>query len=112
MLSEFIEQVPWVRVIAEVLCVRDCWVTTSSNPTYINYSNFGSWLRTIRQDVLPSKAVTTMALRNCLPEFLMVSGKSSRLVKFIIDRIDSTRAEGYRLVAVDNLWKTRDSRVN
>ena len=63
------------------------------------WHSFGSWLRTIRQNVLPSEAVTTMALKNSLPEFLMVSGKSSSLVKFIIDRIDTTRAEGYRLFA-------------
>lgn len=63
------------------------------------WHSFGSWLRTIRKDVLPSEAVTTMALRNSLPEFLMVSGKNSSLVKFIIDRIDTTRAEGFRLLA-------------
>ena len=63
------------------------------------WHSFGSWLRTIRKDVLPSEAVTAMALRNTLAEYLDVFGKRSILLKFLIARIDTKRAEGYRLVA-------------
>jgi hypothetical protein len=61
--------------------------------------SFGSWLRTIRPNVLPSEKMVAMALRNTLPHFLAVSGKEAILQKFIRPRIDRSRAEGLRLVA-------------
>ncbi len=63
------------------------------------WNSFGSWLRTIRHDVLPSEAVTRVALRNTLAEYLEVFGKQSILLEFIINRIDTTRVEGCRLAA-------------
>lgn len=50
------------------------------------WSSFGSWLRTIRQGVPPSERVVTIALRQSLPEFLLVSGKNLNITKFITER--------------------------
>lgn len=61
------------------------------------WSSFGSWIRTIRPGIYPSEQVTAIALRNSLPEFLVVSGKNTILAKFITDRIDVSRYEGLRL---------------
>lgn len=63
------------------------------------WSGFGSWLRTIRPGICPSETVTAMALSNCLPEFLLVSPRSSTMAKFIRERVDLTKTEGRRLVA-------------
>ena len=63
------------------------------------WHSFGSWLRTIRPNVLPSEKIVAMALRNTLPQFLAVSGHEAILQKFIRPRIDRSRAEGLRLVA-------------
>lgn len=62
-------------------------------------NSFGSWLRTIRPGIPPSEMVTATALRNTLPLFLVASNKNTILAKFIAERIDMQRAEGYRLVA-------------
>jgi len=60
---------------------------------------FGSWLRTIRPGVAPSERVAAMALRNSLPEFLLVSGKHTTLAKFIAQRQDFDRAAILRLAS-------------
>lgn len=63
------------------------------------WKSFGSWLRTIRPDVLPSEQVVMLALKNSLPYFLAGEHHSSPLQKFIADRVDLNRAEGLRLLA-------------
>lgn len=63
------------------------------------FSSFGSWFRTIRIGVAPSEQVTAIALRNTLPEFLSDTSPKSILKKFITQRIDLNRIEGFRLVA-------------
>ena len=46
------------------------------------WNSFGSWLRTIRENVPPSERVVAMALRNRLPEFLVDKEKyAKRLVR-------------------------------
>ncbi len=60
---------------------------------------FGSWIRTIRPDVLPSEMIVSDALRNTLPQFLRHSGEASDFRKFILDKIDSTRPESFRFAA-------------
>jgi len=65
----------------------------------IVWSCFGSWIRTIRPGIPPSEHVVGMALRHCLPDFLMGSKESSPLAKFINERLDLDRAEGLRLAA-------------
>ena len=63
------------------------------------WQSFGSYLRTIRPNTLPSEMVVAMALRNSLPQFLLVSGSSTILKKFLCHRMDFSRAETFRLVA-------------
>lgn len=63
------------------------------------WKHFGSWLRTIRPDILPSEPVVMLALRHRLPSFLADSPPDHPLVQFIRERLDLDRAEGLRLVA-------------
>jgi len=50
------------------------------------WNSFGSWLRTIRPDVLPSEQVVQSAMRNTLAEFLVGSRDDVSLAKFIAER--------------------------
>jgi hypothetical protein len=59
---------------------------------------FGSWIRTIRPNVLPSEAVVMKALRNTVSEFLASDHLELGVAKFIIEKIDFTRTEGLRLL--------------
>ncbi len=63
------------------------------------WSNFGSWLRTIRPGQPPSERVVCIAMRNCLPEFLAGAPKEHTFTKFIRRRIDPGRTEGMRLAS-------------
>jgi hypothetical protein len=63
------------------------------------WKSFGSWIRTIRPEVLPSEQVVAVAMRNVLPEFLEVSDKEQILAQFIRDSIDMERSEGLSFVA-------------
>jgi hypothetical protein len=58
---------------------------------------FGSWLATVRPGIPPSELVVMTALRNSFPEFLARSATASILTKFLRDRFDVNRAEGFRL---------------
>lgn len=46
---------------------------------------FRSWLRTIRQGVAPTEMVVKTALRNELPEFLLVGSNINPIAKFIVE---------------------------
>lgn len=63
------------------------------------WASFGSWLRTIRPGLAPSELVVSMALRNSLPDFLLVTGKNSILAKFLAQRQDFDRASILRLAS-------------
>ncbi len=63
------------------------------------WQNFGSWIRTIRPNILPSEAIVMSSLKNTLPEFLKGSTTDQNIEKFILDKIDLGRAEGQRMVA-------------
>lgn len=63
------------------------------------WKNFGSWIRTIRPNILPSEAIVMTALRNTLPKFLKGSTTDVNIEKFILDKIDLQRPEGQRMVA-------------
>lgn len=63
------------------------------------WKRFGSWLRTIRPGIVPSEFVVAIALRHSLPVFLADSPQEHILVKFIRDRIDLSRHEGFLLLA-------------
>lgn len=60
---------------------------------------FGSWLRTVRPGVAPSEAVTSLAMRNSLPQFLADAPKDHILAKLMRQNVDPGRAEGLRLVS-------------
>ena len=61
------------------------------------WSRFGSWLATVRPGIPPSELVVMTALRHTLPEFLARSAPRLIFTKFLRDRIDLNRAEGFRL---------------
>ena len=63
------------------------------------WEHFGTWIRTIRPDVLPSEMVVSAALKNTLPEFLRDSAIAAPFKKFILARIDFERADGARFAA-------------
>jgi hypothetical protein len=63
------------------------------------WAAFGSWLRTIRPNVLPSEMVVMNALKNTLPEFLAFTIEDAILANFIRIKIDITRTEGMNLAA-------------
>lgn len=63
------------------------------------WRRFGSWLRTIRPGIAPSEAVVSLALRQCLPEFLAIENQTNDLAKFISANLDLDRAEGWRLAS-------------
>lgn len=63
------------------------------------WKKFGSWIRTIRLGIPPSEQVTAMALKNSLPEFLVDRVNKHNCKKFLRERIDLSRIEGYRLIS-------------
>ena len=63
------------------------------------WQRFGSWIRTIRPGIPPSEAIVTLALRQCLPEFIATSTETHILAKFIAENLDLDRAEGWRLAS-------------
>ena len=62
------------------------------------WKSFGSWLRTIRPNVLPSEQVVMTALRNTLPDFLAGSNSDGIIEKFVLDKLDMDRSEGQNLI--------------
>lgn len=65
------------------------------------WANFGSWIRTIRPGIPPSEQVTAIAMRFTLPEFIADSSPLDIFIKFLRERIDTSRAEGLRMIAVN-----------
>ena len=63
------------------------------------WKHFGSWIRTIRPDVLPSEMVVSAALRNTFSDFLHQGDIAEPFRKFVIKRIDFKRPEGSRFAA-------------
>lgn len=72
----------------------------SSHPRMV-WANFGSWIRTIRPGIPPSEQVTAIAMRNTIPEFIADSSSSDIFRIFLRERIDTSRAEGLRMIAVN-----------
>ncbi len=66
--------------------------------TQLVWSSFGSWIRTIRKGVLPSEMVTSIAMKNSFPEFLVAKDSGAIITKFILERVDIERSEGAKLV--------------
>lgn len=63
------------------------------------WKQFGSWLRTIRPNILPSEMVVAQALRSSLPEFIASNRELHAFTIFLLDRIDFNRSEGLKLAA-------------
>jgi len=63
------------------------------------WNHFGSWIRTIRPGVLPSEMIVAAALKNTLPEFLASNSNDDALQKFIMDKVDLSRASNIGLAA-------------
>lgn len=63
------------------------------------WKNFGSWVRTIRPNILPSEAIVMSALKNTIPQFLKANETGSNIEKFILEKLDLARTEGQRMVA-------------
>lgn len=61
------------------------------------WRHFGSWIRTIRPNILPSEAIVMTALRNTAPDFLKATPTNTNIVKFILEKIDLNRSEGQRV---------------
>ena len=72
----------------------------STHPKMV-WANFGSWIRTIRPGIPPSEQVTAIAMRNTLPEFIADSATAGIFTIFLRERIDTSRAEGLRMLAVN-----------
>ena len=58
------------------------------------WKNFGSWLRTIRDDTLPSEKVVALALSKTYFEFLIDGTKFTIFKKFLNKRTDVTQLYG------------------
>jgi hypothetical protein len=63
------------------------------------WASFGSWLRTMKTDLVPSEMVVANALRSHLPDFLLDSSGEIELKKFILDRADCSRVPGFDIAA-------------
>jgi hypothetical protein len=63
------------------------------------WESFGSWLRTMKTDMVPSEMVVAQALRTNLPDFLLNNADNSDLKKFIIDHADYDRLPGFKMAA-------------
>jgi hypothetical protein len=63
------------------------------------WASFGSWLRTMKTDLVPSEMVVAHALRSHLPEFLLNSSNDTKLKKFILDHADYARIPGFNIAA-------------
>jgi hypothetical protein len=59
------------------------------------WAKFGSWLRTMRTDLIPSEMVVAQALKSSFFEFLLSSKNDCKLKKFILDRADYDRMASF-----------------
>lgn len=63
------------------------------------WCDFGSWIRTSRVNNPPSEMVVATALRNSIPAFFVTCSNDLILKKFLLNHIDTSRAEGKRMFA-------------
>lgn len=55
------------------------------------WSHFGSWMRTMNLNGIPSEWVTAESLRNTLPEFLQAAGEDNIWAKFLNENAERRR---------------------
>lgn len=63
------------------------------------WTQFRSWLRTMRPNLVPSELVVAHAMKTTLPEFLLDTTSDHEVKKFILDRVDFERLPGFSLKA-------------
>jgi hypothetical protein len=63
------------------------------------WTEFGSWLRTIRPGIPPSELVVASAMRHSLPEYLLDSASGNSLAKFIGECQDRQKMGAFGLAA-------------
>lgn len=83
-----------VGLIAQGLL--QCLAVTAAHQVW---TGFRGWLRTIRPGLPPSELVTTHALRDTLPEFLVRCARDHFFAKFLADKLDPERTPGFLLAA-------------
>jgi len=69
-----------------------------SHPSTI-WECFGSWMRTMNTEGIPSEAVTAQALRATFLDFLLNSGQGNFFTKFVKGKLDLNRFPGAKLAA-------------
>jgi hypothetical protein len=60
------------------------------------WSQFGSWLRTMKTDCAPSEMVVSQALKQAFPKFLLDESNGAEIKKFILERAILSRIPGFR----------------
>ncbi len=63
------------------------------------WSNFHSWMRTMRPDATPSEAVAAQSLRATFPGFLAANAGPDDFTKFLQERTDWSRVPGIAMTA-------------
>jgi hypothetical protein len=61
------------------------------------WTQFRSWLRTMKTDLVPSEMVVSYALKSSFLDFLLDTTTEPELKKFIIDRAESDRIPGVNM---------------
>ena len=63
------------------------------------WTQFKSWLRTMKTDLVPSEMVVSYALKSSFLDFLVNTNTEPELKKFILDRVKSDRIPGVVMAA-------------
>jgi hypothetical protein len=63
------------------------------------WAKFKSWLRTMKKDLVPSELVVSYALKSSFWDFLLDTTSEPELTKFILERTESDRIPGVKMVA-------------
>ena len=87
------------RFIQTGIIAQGIMVAIATTAPHVVWSNFGSWLRTIRYEKCPSEMVVSIALKNNFHEFLLTGGIAGNLVKFIRERLDFSRKKYFKWAA-------------
>ena len=87
------------RFVQLGLIAQDILLALNTTAPERVWGAFGSWFRTIRPGICPSEAVTMMALRNTLPDFLGDSSPVTNIAKFIVHRCARKKPNDLKRVA-------------
>ena len=81
------------------IIAQGCMQYLSLTSPRLVWSFFGSWIRTIRPDVLPSEMVVGHSLRNCLIYFLDGCCLPANMTKFLREKVDIQAFGNYKRTA-------------